>query len=142
LLVGERTAEQVKMLAGSAWPEAEERTCQVRGRDLMTGLPKAITVSSAEIREAIREPVAGIAEAVRLTLEQTPPELSADIMERGIVLTGGGALLRGLDRLIVHETGMPVHVVDDPLTCVVMGTGLVLEHLDVMRHALDGAGPS
>ena len=142
LLVGERTAEQVKMLAGSAWPEAEEQTCQVRGRDLMTGLPKAITVSSAEIREAIREPVAGIAEAVRLTLEQTPPELSADIMERGIVLTGGGALLRGLDRLIVHETGMPVHVVDDPLTCVVMGTGLVLEHLDVMRQALDGAGPS
>jgi rod shape-determining protein MreB len=142
LLVGERTAEQVKLIAGSAWPEAEERTCQVRGRDLMTGLPKAITVSSAEIREAICEPVSGIAEAVRLTLEQTPPELSADIMERGIVLTGGGALLRGLDRLIAHETGMPVHVVDDPLTCVVMGTGVVLEHLDVMRQALDGAGPS
>jgi len=142
LLVGERTAEQVKILIGCAWPDAEERTCEVRGRDLMTGLPKSITVGSGEIREAIQEPVAGIAEAVRLTLEQTPPELSADIMERGIVLTGGGALLRGLDRLIAHETGMPVHLVDDPLTCVVMGTGLVLENLDVMRQALDGSGPS
>ena len=142
LLVGERTAEQAKVLIGSAWPEPEERTCEVRGRDLMTGLPKAITVSSGEIREAIHEPVAGIAEAVRLTLEQTPPELAADIMERGIVLTGGGALLRGLDRLIGHETGMPMHLVDDPLTCVVMGTGLVLEHLEAMRQALDGSGPA
>ena len=142
LLVGERTAEQVKILVGSAWPQPDERSCEVRGRDLMTGLPKAIAVSAGEMREAIQEPVAGIAEAVRLTLEQTPPELAADIMERGIVLTGGGALLRGLDRLIAHETGMPVHVVDDPLTCVVMGTGLVLEHLEAMRQALDGAGPS
>jgi rod shape-determining protein MreB len=142
LLIGERTAEQVKILVGCAWPQPEEHTCQVRGRDLMSGLPKSLTVTCGEIREAIQEPVAGIAEAVRLTLEQTPPELSADIMERGIVLTGGGALLRGLDRLIAHDTGMPVLVVDDPLTCVVMGTGIALEHLDVMREALDGAGPS
>jgi rod shape-determining protein MreB len=142
LLVGERTAEHVKILIGCAWPETEERQCEVRGRDLMTGLPRGVTVTSGELRQAIQEPVAGIAEAVRLTLEQTPPELAADIMDRGIVLTGGGALLRGLDRLIAHETGMPVHVVDDPLTCVVMGTGIVLEHLEVMREALDGSGPS
>jgi rod shape-determining protein MreB len=140
LLVGERTAEHVKLLIGCAWPEAEERRCDVRGRDLMSGLPKSLAISSSQIREAIQEPVAGIAEAVRLTLEQTPPELSADIMERGIALTGGGALLRGLDRLIAHDTGMPVQVVDDPLTCVVMGTGIALEHLDVMRQALDGTG--
>jgi len=127
LLIGDRTAEEVKIRVGSAYPLEEEETVEVRGRDLLSGLPRSATISSAEVREAISDPLQAIVEAVKLTLEATPPELASDIMERGIVLAGGGALLRGLDRLIAAETGMPAHVAPDPLSCVVIGTGRALE---------------
>lgn len=127
LLIGDRTAEEVKLRIGSAYPLEEEQSMEIRGRDLVTGLPRSASISSAEIREAIRDPVGEIIEAVKLTLENTPPELASDIMDRGIVLAGGGALLRGLDLLITAETGMPVHIAADPLSCVVIGTGKALE---------------
>ncbi len=128
LLIGERTAEEVKMKIGSAYPfDDEEPSMEVRGRDLITGLPRSATITAPEIREAIRDPVYAIVEAVKLTLELTPPELAADIMDRGIVLAGGGALLHGLDKLLSVETAMPVHVAPDPLSCVVIGTGKALE---------------
>ena len=127
LLIGDRTAEEVKIEVGSAYKLEQELTMEVRGRDLLSGLPRSAVVSSEEIREAIRDPVMEIVEAVKLTLEATPPELAADIMERGIVLAGGGALLRGLDTLINVETGMPVHIAPDPLSCVVIGTAKALE---------------
>ncbi len=127
LLIGDRTAEEVKIEIGPAYKLEEELTMDVRGRDLVTGLPRSTVVTSEEIREAIRDPVMEIVEAVKLTLETTPPELAADIMERGIVLAGGGALLRGLDRLLNAETGMPVHIAPDPLSCVVIGTAKALE---------------
>lgn len=127
LLVGDRTAETVKMEVGSAYPLEEEVTIEVRGRDLVTGLPRSATISSKEIREAIHDPVYAIIESVKLTLETTPPELAADIMDRGIVLAGGGAFLKGLDKLMAIETGMPVHIAPDPLSCVVVGTGKALE---------------
>jgi rod shape-determining protein MreB len=127
LLIGDRTAELAKIRIGSAHSTDEEKTIEVRGRDLVTGLPKSAVIRSSEIREAISEPLSAIVEAVKLTLERTPPELSSDIMERGIVLAGGGALLTGLDRLISDETLMPVHVAEDPMSCVVIGTGRALE---------------
>lgn len=127
LLIGDRTAEEVKIQIGSAYPLEEELSKEVRGRDLVSGLPRCATVTSKEIREAIREPVYAIVESVKLTLESTPPELSADIMDRGIVLAGGGALLKGLDKLLGLETQMPVHIAPDPLSAVVIGTGKALE---------------
>lgn len=127
LLIGDRTSEEVKLQIGSAYSLDEELTMEVRGRDLLTGLPRSATITSAEIREAIHDPVFSIVEGVKLTLEATPPELSSDIMDRGIVLAGGGALLRGLDRLLSAETAMPVHIAPDPLSAVVIGTGKALE---------------
>ncbi len=136
LLIGERTAEEAKVTLGSAFELDEEETMDIRGRDLVTGLPRTITIDSREIRKALAEPVNTIVEAIKGTLERTPPELSADIMDRGIVVTGGGALLRGLDRLITHETGMPVHVIDEPLGAVARGTGMMLEDPVKLRRVL------
>lgn len=136
MLIGERTAEEIKIAIGSAYPVNDGESMEVRGRDLVTGLPKNLTLTAAEVREALAEPVGQILEAIKVTLERTPPELAADIMDRGIVMTGGGALLRGLDRKISHETGMPVVVADEPLLCVVRGTGKMLESLDKYRRML------
>lgn len=127
LMVGERTAEEIKKEIGSAYPDGEERSMEVRGRDLLTGLPKTITITGHEIQEALSEPISGIVDAVKMTLERTPPELAADILDRGLVMAGGGALLRGIDRLLSEETGMPVQLAEDPLTCVARGTGIALE---------------
>lgn len=134
LMIGERTAEEIKIRIGSCYPLEEEMTMDVRGRDLVAGLPKMISVTSEEIREALSEPIAQIVEAVRITLERTPPELSADLIEKGLVLAGGGSLLRGLDKLISEETGLPVHLADDPLTAVAMGTGKVLSELKYLKR--------
>jgi rod shape-determining protein MreB len=136
LLIGERTAEQIKIQIGTAYPFTKVETDQVRGRDLLTGLPKTVTITSEEIYKALSEPVSSIIEAIKSTLEQTPPELAADIMDRGIVMAGGGALLRGLDRLVSEETGMPVHLADEPLLAVAYGAGRVLENIDVLRKVL------
>ncbi|MGI6620756.1 MAG: rod shape-determining protein [Bacillota bacterium] len=136
LLIGERTAEEVKTTIGSASELEQEETMDIRGRDLVTGLPRTITVDSREIRKALSEPVNAILEAVKETLENTPPELAADIMDRGIVMTGGGSMLKGLDRLISSETGMPVHTVDEPLYAVVRGAGKALEEIDTLRKVL------
>ncbi|OON94693.1 MAG: rod shape-determining protein [Candidatus Epulonipiscioides saccharophilum] len=131
LMIGERTSEQIKMTIGAALEsEKDAKTMEIRGRDLVTGLPKILAISSGEITNAIKEPVTAIIEAIKATLEKTPPELAADIMESGIVLTGGGALLSGLDTLISLETGMPVRVADEPLDCVARGTGLALENIE------------
>ncbi|HBF36703.1 MAG TPA: rod shape-determining protein [Firmicutes bacterium] len=127
LMIGERTAEDIKKEIGSAYPDGKEIRQEVRGRDLLTGLPKTITVTSHEIQEALAEPISGIIEAVKMTLERTPPELAADILDKGLVMAGGGSLLRGIDRLLAEETGMAVQVAEDPLTCVARGTGLALE---------------
>lgn len=126
LMIGERTSEEIKIRIGSAYPLEEELSMDVRGRDLISGLPKTITISSVEIREALHDPVQAIVDASKSTLEQTPPELAADLIDRGIVMAGGGSLLRGLDKRISEETGLAVHIADDPLTAVVMGTGLML----------------
>ena len=134
LAVGERTGEEIKISIGSVYPGMAEIKMNVRGRDLLTGLPATVEVTSAEIREALSEPMSGIVQRVKSVLEQTPPELAADIIERGIVLTGGGALLRGLDRLLSHETKVPVYVADDPLSCVAIGTGKALEYPKVLRE--------
>jgi rod shape-determining protein MreB len=134
LMVGERTAEDIKMKIGSAYPLQEELTMEVRGRDLVAGLPKMVTVSSEEIREALADPISQIVESVRITLERTPPELSADLIERGIVMAGGGSLLKGMDKLIQEETGLPVHVAEDPLTAVAMGTGKVLTEIHYLKR--------
>ncbi len=135
LMIGERTAEEIKTKIGSAYPLEGEMMMQVRGRDLVAGLPKTVEVTSVEVREALAEPVLAIVEKVKRVLEQTPPELAADIIERGIVLTGGGALLRGLDKLISAATGIPVYVADDPLSCVAIGTGRALEELSAIRSS-------
>ncbi len=127
LMIGERTAEEIKIKLGSAWPLEEELDMEVRGRDLITGLPKFLKVNSEEIREALQAPVKEIVEATKVTLERTPPELAADLLERGIVLCGGGSLLKGLDRLISEETGLACFVADDPLTAVAIGTGKIIE---------------
>ena len=127
LLIGERTAEDLKITLGSAFPYENEGSMDVKGRNLVDGLPKNIVISAEEVREALADPVGAIVDAIKSTLERTPPELSADIIDNGIMLTGGGALLRGLDMLINRETGMPVHVAEDPLDCVVNGTGRCLD---------------
>lgn len=142
LMLGERTAEQVKMAIGSAWPYADEPAAEVRGRDLISGLPKTIVLSSAEIREAIEETIEAVVDAVKFTLDKTPPELSADVMERGIVLTGGGAYLNGLDVRLAHETGMPIVVPDRPLHSVVLGSGACLEEFDVLQMVLQSSARS
>src|SRR5919197_65823 len=136
LALGERTAEEVKIALGSAWPLEEELHAEIRGRDLVTGLPKTIVTSTEEIREAIEEPVAAIVDAVKVTLDKTPPELAADIMEQGIVLTGGGALLHGLDYRLQAETGMPIVLAKNPLHCVVIGSGQCLEEFDALKQVL------
>src|SRR4249919_3737682 len=136
LMLGERTAEEIKMAIGSAFPMPEETPAEIRGRDLVSGLPKTITITAEEIRRAIEEPVNAIIDAIKTTLDRTPPELSADIMDRGIVLTGGGALLRGLDKRLRHETGMPVRIADTPLQAVVLGSGKCLEEFEVLQRVL------
>lgn len=136
LLIGERTAEAIKMLIGSALWEGEEEFYEVRGRDLVTGLPKTIQVSSTEIQKALKETVDQILDGIKICLEKTPPELASDIMDRGIVMAGGGALLKGLDKLISIETNMPVYVCEEPLLAVARGTGVVLENIDVLKRVL------
>ena len=134
LMIGERTAEDIKIRLGSAAPLAKEITMDVKGRDLVAGLPKTITITSQEIREAMADPLTTIVDAVRTTLERCPPELAADLVDRGIVLAGGGALLRGLDRLLREETGLPVHVAEDPLSAVAEGTGKMLQEIEVLKR--------
>ncbi|HKL27130.1 MAG TPA: rod shape-determining protein [Desulfuromonadales bacterium] len=134
LLIGERTAEQIKIQIGSAYPEDEVHTMEVKGRDLVSGIPKTLEIDSKEVREAISEPINAILEAVRISLERTPPELAADIVDKGIVLAGGGALLRNMDLLIREETGLPVVIAEDPLSCVVIGSGKVLDELDLLKQ--------
>ncbi|MDL2335541.1 MAG: rod shape-determining protein [Chloroflexota bacterium] len=137
LLLGERTAEDVKIALGSAYPgDYDEQRVMLRGRDLLTGLPRAVEITAEQLREAIEPSVQQIVDAIKDTIEETPPELVADIMDQGIVLAGGGALLQGLDRRVSEATQMPVHVADDPLTCVVRGTGKALEELDAMERSL------
>jgi rod shape-determining protein MreB len=134
LLVGERTAEQIKMQVGSAFPLDKEISMEIKGRNLIEGVPRTITIVDAEIREALGECVATIMNAIRVALERTPPELSADISDRGIVLTGGGALLKNLDRRIREETGLPVSIAEDPLASVVLGTGRMLTDFKLLRR--------
>jgi rod shape-determining protein MreB len=135
LLIGERRAEEIKIKLGSAYPTGGERlTMAVKGRDLIDGIPKTIVVTDEEVREALREPVMAIVDAVRTCLERTPPELAADIVDKGIVLTGGGALLRGLDLLLRAETNLPITIAEDPLSCVALGTGKVLDELDLLKQ--------
>ena len=133
LMIGERTAEEIKLRIGSAYPMGTEDTMEVKGRDMVAGLPKTITITSQEVREAMLEPLNTIIDAVRTTLERCPPELSADLVDRGIMLAGGGALLRGLDKLLQEETALPVHVAEDPLSAVAEGTGRVLSELAFLR---------
>ena len=133
LMIGERTAEEIKLRIGSAFPMGKEATMEVKGRDMVAGLPKTITITSQEVREAMLEPLNTIIDAVRTTLERCPPELSADLVDRGIMLAGGGALLRGLDKLLQEETALPVHVAEDPLSAVAEGTGRVLSELAFLR---------
>jgi rod shape-determining protein MreB len=134
LLVGERTAELVKITIGSAYPGSEIQTMEIKGRDLVAGVPKTVEITDEEIRDSILEPINQIVEAVRIGLERTPPELASDIVDKGIVLAGGGALLRNLDTLLREETGLPVMLADDPLTAVVMGAGKVLDELELLRN--------
>ncbi|MBC8123160.1 MAG: rod shape-determining protein [Gemmatimonadaceae bacterium] len=134
LVIGERTAEQIKMRIGSAFPTKEELKMEVRGLHMLSGLPRTITVNATEIRESMSEPLSVIVEAVKRTLEHSPPELAADIYDRGIMLAGGGALLTGLDDLITHETGIAVHIAESPLNCVVLGTGKILENFNGLNR--------
>jgi rod shape-determining protein MreB len=136
LALGERTAEEVKIALASAYPLVEELYAEIRGRDLVSGLPKTVTVSTEEIREAVEEPVSAIVDAVKVTLDKTPPELAADIMGRGIVITGGGAMLHGLKERLESETGMPIIHAEDPLYSVAVGSGLCLEHFDVFKNII------
>jgi rod shape-determining protein MreB len=136
LMLGERTAEEIKVALGSAFPAAEEPNAEIRGRDLVTGLPKTVVISATEVRRALEDPVNLIIDAVKSTLDKCPPELAGDVMDRGIALTGGGALLRGLDQRIREETGMPVHIADSPLESVVLGTGKCVEDFDTLRQVL------
>ena len=133
LLIGERTAEEIKITMGSAVEVADGSTMEVKGRDLVAGLPRTLTISSEEIRQALLEPLNAIVEAVRVTLERCLPELSADLVDRGMVIAGGGALLKGLDQLISEKTGLPVHVAEDPLSAVAEGTGIVLHEINFLR---------
>ena len=136
LMLGERTAEEIKLALGSAYPAADEPHAEIRGRDLVSGLPRTVVISAAEIRRAIEEPINLIIDAVKSTLDKCPPELAGDLMDRGIALTGGGALLRGLDQRVREETGMPVHLADSPLDSVVLGTGKCVEDFDTLRQVL------
>jgi rod shape-determining protein MreB len=140
LAIGDRTAEEIKIQMGSAWPMEEELTADIRGRDLISGLPRTIQLTTEHVREALAEPVSAIVDAVKTTLDKTPPELAADIMEDGITLTGGGALLGGLDERLAHETGMPIRVADEPLYSVVIGSGRALENIDAMRGLMSMGG--
>ena len=137
ILLGDLTAERVKIAIGSAYPLPEEKTLEVRGRDLIGGLPRSVTITSEEIREGLKEPITTIVEGVKETLEKTDPELSSDLVDRGMVLCGGGVLLRGLDQLLREETGLPVRVAEDPMTCVARGTAVFLEKLDQYSSVLD-----
>ncbi|MFM1905852.1 MAG: Rod shape-determining protein, partial [Actinomycetota bacterium] len=136
LLLGERTAEEIKMKVGSAFPLPNEPEAELRGRDLVTGLPRTIILPAEEIRKALEEPIQAIIDAVKSTLDRTPPELSGDIMDRGVMLTGGGALLRGLDERLRHETGMPVVIAESPLNCVVLGSGRTVEEFEALGRVL------
>jgi rod shape-determining protein MreB len=136
LMLGERTAEEIKMTLGSAFPLPEEPVAEIRGRDMISGLPRNVVLSSAEVRQALEEPLHAVVDSVRTTLDKTPPELAGDIMDRGVVLTGGGALLRGLDERIRHETGMPVHVADGPLDSVALGAGKCVEEFEALHQVL------
>jgi len=140
LALGERTAEEIKVQLGSAWALDQELRAEIRGRDLVTGLPRTVVISTPEIRDAIEEPISAICDAVKSTLDQTPPELAADIMERGITVAGGGALLKGMDRRLAEETGMPIHLAADPLNAVVIGAGQVLEEFDALRDVILSSG--
>ena len=133
-LIGETSAEDIKIIIGSAYPLDPEETLEIKGRDLLDGIPKNITITSEEIRKSIAAQVDSIVQAVRIALEQTPPELAADIVDRGIVLTGGGALLKGLDQLLRDQTNLPITVVDDPLSTVVMGTGKALDNINILKN--------
>jgi rod shape-determining protein MreB len=136
LLIGERSAEEIKMKIGSAYPMDEEESMEIRGRDLVAGIPKTMKISSVQVREALSEPVDAIIEAVRQALEETPPELAADILDKGIVVTGGGALLKGMDKRLREETNLAINIADDPLTCVVRGTGKALDEMSRFSKVL------
>ncbi len=136
IMIGERTAEEIKVNVGTAFPSGRNESMEIRGRDLVSGLPKTMRISSTETREALAEPISLIIECVKTVLEKTPPELAADIVDRGIVMTGGGSLLHGLDKLISQETGIPAYLAEDPLSCVALGTGKALESLEAMQDSL------
>jgi rod shape-determining protein MreB and related proteins len=140
LAIGDRTAEEIKIQMGSAWPLDEELTADIRGRDLISGLPRTVLLTTEQVREALAEPISAIVDAVKTTLDKTPPELAADIMEDGITITGGGALLGGLDQRLAHETGMPIRIADEPLYSVVIGSGRALENIDAMRGLMSLGG--
>jgi rod shape-determining protein MreB len=140
LAIGERTAEEIKIQMGTAWPLDEELTADIRGRDLISGLPRTVEITTEHIREAVAEPISAIVDAVKTTLDKTPPELAADIMEDGITITGGGALLGGLAERLNHETGMPISIADEPLYSVVIGSGRALENIDAMRGLMSLGG--
>ena len=140
MAIGDRTAEEIKIHMGSAWPLDEELTADIRGRDLITGLPRTLALTTEQVREALSDPVSAIVDAVKATLDRTPPELAADIMEQGVMLTGGGALLAGLDRRLSHETGMPINIAHNPLFSVVIGSGRALENIDAMRGLMSLGG--
>jgi rod shape-determining protein MreB len=142
LMIGERTAEEIKIKIGSAYPMEKEVGMEVKGRDLVAGLPKTLTITSQEVREALLEPISTIVESVRVTLERCPPELSADLVDRGLVLAGGGALLRGLDKLLQEETGLPVHIAEDPLSAVAEGTGRALSEIKFLRQVASSDRPT
>ena len=140
LTIGDRTAEEIKIHMGSAWPLDEELTADIRGRDLISGLPRTVPLTTEQVREALAEPLSAIVDAVKTTLDKTPPELAADIMEQGIMVTGGGALLAGINRRLAHETGMPIKIAHDPLYSVVIGSGRALENIDAMRGLMSLGG--
>ena len=140
LAIGDRTAEEIKIQMGSAWPLDEELTADIRGRDLISGLPRTVQLSTEHVREALAEPISAIVDAVKTTLDKTPPELAADIMEDGIMITGGGALIGGLDERLAHETGMPIRIAREPLYSVVIGSGRALENIDAMRGLMSMGG--
>jgi rod shape-determining protein MreB len=133
LLIGERTAEEIKMTVGSAYPLDTEQNMEIKGRDLMTGIPKTLVIKDPEIRDALSEPISAVVETVKIALERTPPELAADIVDKGIILAGGGSMLQGLDNLLREETSLPIILAEDPLSAVVMGTGVALENFELLR---------
>jgi len=145
LAIGEQTAERIKITIGNAYPPDQQLTMEVKGRDMVAGIPKTVVVNSDEIREALSEPINAIVEAVLVALERTPPELAADIVDKGVVLTGGGALLKNIDVLLREETGLPVMTADDPISAVVLGSGKTLDHIELLKEVTigdRGSGPS